>query len=146
VKAAGEFADQPVFLAFHFAARGGAKVIVTPQMEQSMDQVTHNLGLPRDAEPGGLKERLVRTDENLAKDSGRIGLGVIKGDDVRGTGVAEAGFVEPRHFAGTHQVDCKIVLTDNERVVEQAAGDLAKEPEIDAPGALAIGEVEIASH
>lgn len=143
-------AEHPVFRTLHFFARGGFEVVIAGEVEQSVDDVAGQLGLPGGAELAGLGDGVVEADEDFAVQGvvrGAWGVrGVVEGDDVGGAFVLEEGFVETGHFPRGDEVDAEFALCGVKMFREQMARDLPEQGQVHGARALAVADLEEAGH
>src|SRR5262245_37612833 len=95
-----------VFVLFHQAPGLGASVVVSPQMQDPMDHVADQFGLPGGAMGFGLGQRHLGADEQVAAKVAQV-PGVIEGDDIGGAGVVEEGLIDSRHGPRAHQLNAQ---------------------------------------
>jgi len=100
-------AGQGVFPAFHDAPVGRFQIIITGQVEQTMDDISAEFFRPGCPPFCGLFQGVGDTDETLAMQV-RLRGAVVEGDDVRAAFVAEVIPIEPRHFLGADEVDADL--------------------------------------
>ena len=127
----GQAAHQPVFLALHPAARRRLQIVMAQQMQNAVDNVTHDFRLPGGAKPLRLQNRLVHADEQFAVQVlipasrlPRSGFLMIERDDIRRTFVLQKGFIEQGHFAGADQVDAQFTPSTRSNSASSAVDDL----------------------
>jgi hypothetical protein len=142
-------------------------VVEALQVEDSVDEVAEEFGLPGCAETAGLGESFVHADEDIAVESvadrrwemgdgrgrgrgqragGRLsGFGIVEGDDVGGALVLEESLVEARHFRGGDKANCQVVALDSQKVMEEGFGNFTKVAQVQWARALAILNAEYGS-
>src|ERR1035437_8967901 len=80
-----EPAQEAVFFAFHFAARGGLPVVEAPQMQQTVDGVADEFRLPACPKAPRLNDRFFHADKNFAVQGGAVWCAlmvrIVEGDD-----------------------------------------------------------------
>src|SRR5437870_1017424 len=64
-----EHSQQTILFTFHHTATCRRQIIVTDQVQDSMDEVTDHLGLPRGAKLSRLLHRVVDANEDLSMNS-----------------------------------------------------------------------------
>lgn len=88
VEIRGECIDQSGFLVLHSRARLGAFVVVAEQVQDAVDAVANDFGLPRGFESPGLAQGLVHADEDIgvkrwcAVRGAWCVIRIVEGDDV----------------------------------------------------------------
>jgi len=149
-KSARKFAPPAVFLAFHVPPFTAPRIIIAEQMQNAVNEITHDFRLPARAKLARLPDRLVHADENFAvkRASGAwhpaAGVGIVKCDDVRRTLMLEKCLIEPGYFRRGDQVNAEFRAL-NIQIIEQCRGDLFQQTQIDFPRPVAIENANIHS-
>lgn len=138
--------DQLVLGALHQSARGGLQVIVSQQMQDTMNGITNDFLRPLRFKFPGLGDGVGHGDINLAVQrpgSGRDRRGrwlvrMIERDDVRGTFVLKITLIDPGHLAGADEVQAQFPGRNQEMFSEDEDDDLTQEAGIDGPSSLAV--------
>ena len=66
-----EHSQQAIFFTLHYAAADRRQILVADQVQDAVDEVTDQLGLPRGAKLSRLLHRVVDADENFSVESFR---------------------------------------------------------------------------
>jgi hypothetical protein len=114
-EARGQAAHDAVLRLFHVPSRGGGVIVVAAQVQQSVHETPHHLGLAGGAEPPRLPPGIVERDDDIAAQSawrtGRAGgTAVIERDDVGGTFVSQPTPVQAGHGLSVNQSHGQFVL------------------------------------
>ena len=108
--------NQLVFDPFHFPTRGRNEVVMPTQMQQGVDVVADNFGLPSGAKFTGLADGYLDADKNFPVQGAghglRMEIAIVEGDDVRWPGVVEVVFVNRGHFLRADEVKSQIRAVD----------------------------------
>jgi len=128
---------------------------MSSQVQNPVNEITHNLGLPGRTEPARLRHRLVHTNENftvywrttLCRCPDFVGSDealpsstrVVKCDDVRRTLVSKKFPVQPDYFRRAHQINAELGAF-NSQVGQQCLRNPFQQGQIDFPSTLAIGD------
>jgi len=160
IKTIGQVAQEAIFLPFHSAPRRCVMIVVSSEVEQAVDEVARQFRLPGGVKPVSLDDGFIDADDDLTVQPGRRGsdrvpaaacwfgfarLGVIEGNHVSRAFMVQKGFVEMSHLARGDEIEAEVILIQFQQVLEDTIGRLAKEAQIDPPGALPIADSEFAS-
>jgi len=98
-----EQSQQTILFTLHYTAAGRRQIIVTGQMQDTVDEVTDQLGLPGGAKLSSLLHGVIEANEDFSVKS--ILPAVVEGDDVSGTGMTEELLVDPGHLWRSDEMD-----------------------------------------
>lgn len=105
----GEAPKQEMFAALHATSGHRFQVVLARKMEQAMDDVSSQLGLPRGVKGLGMRDRIGDGDEQFPDKTALAGS-LVEGDDVGGALMLEKPLVDARHFADADQVDGNVAI------------------------------------
>jgi hypothetical protein len=115
-------------------------VIVSEQMQDAVDEVADNLGLPGGAKALRLQNGFVHADEEFPGDfgSGVWGLGsgvskfrVVEGNYVGGAFMLEKLLVDAGHFRRGDEGEAEFGIFDLRQFLQQRDANLTKQAEVD---------------
>ena len=127
----------PILVALHLATLCRPQIVVAAQVQQPVDRVARDFGLPGGFEIVRLFQRVGNGNENLAVQMAR-GTSVIECDDIGRAFVLQKLLVHARHLGRIDQVKAKFVIAQCEFVFENVTQDAAEQGNVHCPGALAI--------
>jgi hypothetical protein len=140
--------DEAVFLAFHFASERRSAIIVTEQVQDSMDGVADEFFWPGGAKFSRLRDGDFGANEDFTGEGIRYGarrsspLRLIKGNDVGGANVIEVTLIDAGHFFGPDEMKAEFVFLGAKVMFECGAQNAAQESKIDRAGSLAVAQAQ----
>ncbi len=120
---------------------------MTAEMEDAVDGVADEFGLPGGMELAGLAHGVGQTDVDLPLEMVRFGIFLmIEGDDVSGTFVIQIFPVNPGHLRGVDEMKTQFVGRDGRGFGEEAGEDAPQEAGFHRADGLAVANGERRVH
>src|SRR2546425_8180940 len=112
-------------------------------MEQAVDDVANQLGLPCRAEPACLRNGLVHADNNLARKLSRAAaIRVIERNDVGWTIMLQKRFIQAGYFRSCDETDAQVEIGFMEAFFQERLCDSAQEANLQHERMLTVGKGE----
>lgn len=157
VEAGGQLPEKTIFGPLHLAALPRAAVIEAAQMEDAVDDIADQFGLPSGAEAAGLRHGLIHAEDDLTvQRGGGIGrapgrraaarpwfLQVVEGEDIGRAGMAQEGLVQAGHFRGAHQQQAEVKIIQPQQVAQERRCNPARQRQIQAADPLPVAQLEV---
>ena len=143
--------------ALHLATLPRAPVIEAAQMEDAVDDIADQFGLPCGAEAAGLRHGLIHAEDDLAAQRGG-GIGratrrraagrpwsfqVIEGEDIGRAGLMQEGLVQASHLGGANHQKAEVKIIQPHQVAQERRRNPARQRQIQAAGPLPVAQGEV---
>jgi hypothetical protein len=138
-----QFPDDPIFFPLHDSARDGGFIIVSAQMQQPMNQISHQFLLPEGSKFAGLIHGHRHADEDFSM-NGIAAAAMVEGDDISGAFMGEEFTIDPRHLFPSDQMNAEIADSGRDDFLHGIEGDTPEEPCVDLPIALPVAQDQVA--
>ena len=161
IEAAGQLPEKTIFGPLHFATLPRAPVIEAAQVEDAVDDIADQFGLPGGAEAAGLRCGLIHANDDVSvQRGGGIGratrqraagrprlLAVIEAEDIGGAGMMQECLVQAGHLGRANQQKAEVKIIQSHQAAQERRCNPARQGQIEAAGSLpaAQGEVRISS-